>query len=165
MPVSDTDIKYYYSGDGTPQGSLGGAITSNEVPGSGTNVIFDDVDASEAQAGDVEYRCIYVKNTHATDTLYSAKVFISQDTTSADDEVDIGLDPAGKNGTATSIADEGTAPTGVTFSHPTDYDTGLSLGDLGPGEYYAIWIRRTVNANAASIANNSYQIKVQGQTA
>jgi|Deesub1362B_J571_1020462.scaffolds.fasta_scaffold00499_24 hypothetical protein len=170
MAVSDTDIKFYYSGDGTPQGSLGGAITSNEVPSSGTNVIFDDVSAEEAQSGDVEYRCIYVKNTNTTDTLYDARVFIAQDTLSADDEIDIGLDPAGvgdgtNTGVATSIADEGEAPTGVTFSHPTDYASGLVIGDLGPGQCIAIWIRRTVNAGAAAIASNSFQIKVQGQTA
>ena len=165
MAVADTDIKFYYSGDGTAKGSLGGAITENEVPSSGTNIIFDNVDASEAESGDVEYRCIYIKNTHPSDTLYDARVFIAQDTVSEDDEIDIGLDSAGKNGTATSIADESTAPSGVTFSHPTTYDDGLQLGDLGPGEYYAIWIRRTVNAGASALANNNYMIKVQGQTA
>ena len=126
--------------------------------------------ADEAQAGDVEYRCIYVKNTNATDTLFDARVFISQDTPSADDEIDIGLDPAGvgdgsTTGVATSIADEGTAPAGVTFSHPTDYDSGLVIGDLAPNQCIAIWIRRTVNAGAASTPSNSFQITVQGQTA
>jgi len=173
MPVSASDIVFYYSGDGTPSGSLGGAITSNAVPSSGTNIIFDDVDASEASSGDTEYRCIYVKNTNATDTLYSAKVFISQSTTSADDEVYIALDSAGigdgtTTGVATTIADEsdsGGALTGLTFSHPTDYSTGLLIGDLGPGQCQAIWIKREVSAGAASIANNSYDITVQGQTA
>ncbi len=80
------------------------------------------------------------------------------------------MDPAGvgdgvNSGVATTIADEGEAPAGVTFSHPTDYESGLVIGDLGPGQCQAIWIRRTVNAGAAATASNSFQIKVQGQTA
>ena len=45
----------------------------------------------------------------------------------------------------------------------TAYAAGLSLGDLAPGEFYPVWIRRTVTAAAGSAAE-TFKIRVQGDT-
>lgn len=170
MPLSATDIKFYLSGGTSntdPNLSLGGVISSTEIVDNIDNNLFDDVTGDESASGDVEYRCIYIKNTHTTITLQNAVVYISQETP-GDDIIDIGLDPAGvgdgsTTGVATTIPDESTAPTGVTFSHPTTKATGLSIGDLAPGQCIAIWIKRTVPAGAAAKAGNSFQLSVEGE--
>ena len=171
MTITQSDIEFYLSGgsDNTdPNASLGGAISSTAVQDNTLNNVFDDVSGQESQDGDTEYRCIYVKNNHASDTWYNVVVWISQETP-ADDQIDIGLDPAGvgdgsTTGVATTIPDESTAPEGVTFSHPLDKASGLSIGDIPAGQCQAIWLKRIVPAGTSSYADNSFQITVEGET-
>lgn len=164
MPIINTDIQYRMSGgaaNSDPAAALGGAMSSTAFT---ANSIFDDVSSAEATAGDAEYRCFYVRNGHATLTLTSAKVFIQAQTSSADTDIAIALGGEGVNGTAETVGNEGTAPTGESFSQPASYAAGLSLGDLAPGDYYPVWVRRTVNAGAAA-ATDTWTIRVQGDTA
>lgn len=164
MPIINTDIQYRMSGgaaNSDPAAALGGAMSSTAFT---ANAIFDDVSSAEATAGDTEYRCFYVRNGHATLTLTSAKVFIQAQTSSADTDIAIALGGEGVNGTAETVGNEGTAPTGESFSQPASYAAGLSLGDLAPGDYYPVWVRRTVNAGAAA-ATDTWTIRVQGDTA
>jgi len=173
LPITSSDIKWYLSGgqdNDDPNQSLGGQISNTEIQDGQLNNLWDDVSGEEAENGDTEYRCIYVKNTHSSLTLKNAVVWISQETLSEDDEVDIGLDPAGvgdgiNTGVATTIPNESTAPSGVTFSHPTSKASGLSIGDIPAGQCQAIWIRRTVNTGASAYNNNSYKLKIEGETA
>lgn len=124
--------------------SLPGAnTTQNPAIANQVNKLFDDVARLEAVAGDIEYRCFYVKNAHASDSMSSMLLWIDMDTNGVDD-LAIGLDPVGVSGTATTIANEDTAPAGVTFSAPTTELTALGLGTLTFGQYYPVWIRRTV---------------------
>lgn len=163
MPIVSADIHYRMSGGASnndPAAALGGAKSSNSFS---TNAIFDDVSSAEASAGDTEYRCFYVHNAHATLTLQGAKIWIQSQTSSGDTDIAIALGGEGKNGTAETVADENTAPSGESFSQPASFAAGLSLGDLAPGEHYPVWVRRTVNAAAAS-ATDTWTIRVQGDT-
>lgn len=165
MVIVDTDIKYFYSGDGTATGSLGGAITANEVTDGNLHNIFDKVLGAESLPGDIEYRCIYVQNKHATITLELAKLYFSSNTPDPANVIDIGLDLAGKNGTADTIVDENTAPSpAVSFSQPTTYGTGLSLGDLAPDDYFAIWFRRTISPSQPAKDAVSFTVEVDGDS-
>jgi len=171
MAIATTDLIWRLSGGASntdPAAALGGAMST---AGGGVitktktfNSIFDDVTGAEAAAGDIEYRCIYIHNEHATLTLSSAKVWIEANTTNT--EIDIGLDLAGKDGTADTIADESTAPDpAVTFAHNcTAYASGLALGDLAAGEGYAIWIRRTIASSKVATDDDNFTIRVQGET-
>lgn len=110
--------------------------------------LFDNVSALDSLEGDTEYRCIYIKNTHPTDTAFSVKVFIRSQPTGPD-SLAVGLDPAGigdgtSTGVATTSVDEDTAPAGVVFSAPSSSATGLVIGDLTPGDAHAVWIQRSV---------------------
>ena len=161
MPIVNTDIKYYLSGGASnsdPDASLGGARSTTTVVPSD---LFDDVSAAEATAGDTEYRCLYVLNDHATLTLTGAKVYLDTNTTG--DRISIALDGVGKNDTAETVGNESTAPTGETFSQPDDYAGGLSLGDLAPGDYYAIWARRVIPSSASG-GTDTWSLTVQGET-
>ena len=167
MAVVSGDIKYYLSGGATgagntnPDVSLGGVITSTLA---GTN-IFDNVTSTEATAGDVEYRCIFVKNTNATsDTLYSAKVWVVTNTPSGDTEVKIALAGEGASATTEIVANEGAAPVGESFAVCATEGAGLSLGNLVAGAYYGVWIQRTVTLGASAYANDGFTLRVKGDT-
>lgn len=170
MAVELSDIDWRLSGGATnanPAAALGGAISFAELVSGIFGGLFDDASAAEATAGDIEYRCLYIFNRHAADSLTSVVVWIEVQTTSADTSLDIGLDPAGNGngattGVATTVANEGTAPGGVAFSAPATAGAGLSIGTLGPGEGRAIWLRRTVNAGAVAASLDRCELRVQG---
>ena len=161
MAITSTDINYRLSGgasNSVTASSLGGVKSSVAASN-----YFDDVSSAEASAGDTEYRCIYIHNAHATLTLIGAKVFIQTNTPSSDTDIAIGLGSSAINGTEQTVADESTAPTGVSFSAPTTFAGGLAIGDLAAGAHKAVWVRRTVNAGAAAYAD-SFTLRVQGDT-
>lgn len=178
MPIVASDIKLKLSvktgsaGNstaGTPAGSLGKYISTTEISAVALNNLFDDVTGDENAASDVEYRCVFVHNAHATLTLLGAVVWldaevaggtaaaISVDTTAASA---IGATAA----QAKEIADEGTAPTSQTFSSPTTKATGLAIGDIPAGSCRAVWVRRTA-ANTAALDNDGFTLAVAGDTA
>lgn len=162
MAIVSTDIKYRLSGGASnadPLLSLGGIKSSNDAAAT----IFDDVSSAEASAGDTEYRCVYIHNNHGTLTLLGAKVWIQANTPSGDTDVAICLGTSAVNGTEQTVADESTAPSGVSFSAPTSFAGGLSLGDIPAGQHKAVWVRRTVNA-AAAAASDGFTLRVQGDT-
>ena len=161
MAIVSTDIQYRLSGGSSnsdPAASLGGVKSSTAASN-----YFDDVSSAEASAGDTEYRCVYVHNNHGTLSLIGAKVFIQANTPSSDTDVAIGLGSSAINGTEQTVANESTAPTGVSFSAPTTFAGGLAIGDLAAGAHKAVWVRRTVNAGAAAYAD-SFTLRVQGDT-
>ena len=141
-----TDIKFYLSG-GTantdPNLSLGGMI-SNTQAGTAIHQLFDLVLPAEALAGDIEYRCIWAKNTHVSETLYGAKLVVSLETTSTSTVVAWAYDATGTQ----VIASEKTAPVGLTFSTPYSYATGIALGDMAPNSTKMIWVKWSVTAGA-----------------
>jgi hypothetical protein len=165
MVIEETDIHFRYSGgaaNSDPLLSLGGTKSSVSYDSDVSNSIWDNVSGTEKTTGDVEYRCWYLHN-NSSSTLVATVIWISSQTDSTGDVIDIGLDPIGKNGTATTIANESTAPAGVTFSRPSSFNAGLILGDLAAGQHYAIWERRTVTAGAPTKIDNRGAIMVRGE--
>lgn len=139
-----------------PNASLGGVASANALSGTPLNNLFDNVSAAEAAAGDIEYRALSLHNSgNAEATL--VKIWIDTDTTSASTEIDIALD-AGTQ----SVVDESTAPSSpaLSFSHPA-VGSKLSISNIAAAEAQRVWIRRTVTAGAANLANDSTTIKVE----
>lgn len=170
MAIVASEIKFILSGGAsntTPANSLGGAISTQvggEITTDQLNNLWDNVSGDEAAAGDTEYRAIFIKNTNGSITLTGAKVWISSNTGSTDDDISIALADEGIANTIETVADESTAPTGPTFSAPTSFGTGLSLGNLGAGQAHGLWIKRVVGSSAAAVNNNAYTLSVQGTT-
>lgn len=165
MPIVASDIKIYLSGgaaNSNPNAALGGAISSVELVDNTVNNLFALASAAEADAGSVKYRAIYIKNTHATLTLVSPKVYISSNTTSPTTAVKIALaDEAGSP--IETVANESAAPVGPSFSTADGYSNGLSLGDLAPGATKAIWVEYTIDALTEAVAD-ALTIGVKGET-
>src|SRR3954454_11533100 len=144
MAIVASDIVYRYSGAaaggdttaGAAATSLGDQISTTAITTAVLNNLFDDVSGAEAAAGRVEYRCAFVLNNHATLTLQNAGIYITSQT-SGGGTIDMGLDPAAVSAKgsgsaqAAVVANEITAPAGVTFSTPTS-GSPLVIGDLAP---------------------------------
>lgn len=168
MSIVASDIKYRLSGgaaNSDVNASLGGAKSSVEVVDNTDNNLFDDVTGAEHTAGDVEYRCIYVHNAHGSLTLTSAVVWIQSDTSGADSDISIAVGTAAVNGTEQTVANESTAPSGVSWSDAaTSRAAGLALGDLPAGQHKAVWIRRTISAGSTAQAADTCSIQAGGDT-
>lgn len=168
MSIASSDIKYRLSGgaaNANVDASLGGAKSSVEVVDNTDNNLFDDVSGDEHTAGDVEYRCIYIHNGHGSLTLTGAKAWISSDTSGADSDLSIAVGTAAVNATEQTVADESTAPTGVSWSDAAvSRATGLSLGDIPFGQHKAIWLRRTITAGSTAQAADTCAVQAGGDT-
>lgn len=137
---------------------LGGAVSS---VASGL-AIFDDVQPSEAGAGRTEYRCEYVRNNRTDKTLRGAVLWISSNTPSTGTNVRVGLGTSGINGTEQTMANETTAPAGVTFKQADSKATGLALGDIPPGGRVAVWYERITLANTGAAQADGFTRTVEG---
>ncbi len=161
MAVTAANILFFYTGGGTnsdPNASLGGGA-GNPVFSTALNNLFDNVSAAESGAGDTEYRCLIVYNDHTTDSLYDVKIW-ADETTSSSTALALGLDALDTD--PVTIADESTAPVGITFTAANTEGTALTLTELGPLGYVGVWFRRTVTAGAAALAPDASVIRVKG---
>jgi hypothetical protein len=195
------------------------------------NELWDDVSKAESFAGDTEYRCLYIYNTHDVDAFLDTIAYITAQPT-PEATIAIGLDPitvgtglvhsvvgitrsgstataeitghpfvtgetlvfagadqaaynvtatvtyvdadhvsytvsgtpttpatgtiTASSGVAQTVANESTAPSGVTFTSPSSSGSGISFGEIAIGKCRALWVRRVVatrntTSNAASI--------------
>jgi len=143
--------------------------TSSVDLGVPANSMFDNVDGQEASDGDVEYRCIFILNDHATITFIAPYVWLETEVAGGAD-ISIGLDPAGvvprgqASAQAAEIATEDDAPAGVSFSAPTSKGTGLSVSNIPPDYCQAVWVRRTVDPGTAAKAGDGVTIRVEGDS-
>ena len=132
MPVLESDIELRYTAPGaasgntspgTAAGSLGRYVSTTGITSGALHNVFDAVTAAENAANDVEYRCIAVLNTDATDTWGSVTAWVSAQVAGGA-TMAIGLDPAGVVNTnsvsaqGAVVPNESTAPDGVSFSAP-----------------------------------------------
>lgn len=242
MPIVESDIKWYQSkSDGSSDGEsgydgLGGYRSSDEIVDDLSENVFDNINAAESEAGDEEYRCIFVRNEHATLTLEASRVYLetnspmcalttglanggSETTVEVDDnslfpskgtfiveEEEINYTgknvgnteftgcTRGYNGSSKvlhsigaecehnqirfaieapsptnsspvqTIADESTAPTGLTFSDARNFTDAQVVGDLAPGEKYGIWIKRKVGKDSQALDDIYFYLRIQGST-
>lgn len=173
MAIASADIVFRLSvtaaaGDttaGTPATSLGDQISTTAITTATLNNIWDDVSGAEAAAGDVEYRCLFVLNNHGSLTLTNPTITIASQTAGGG-TIDIATDniavsaKASASAQAAQIANESTAPTGVSA-----FGSGpLSLGDIGPGQVKGVWMRRTVTAGAGALNPDGVVLSVTGDT-
>ncbi len=152
---------------GNPNNSLGKYISTTQMS-TGANGLFDDISGAENAASTVDYRCIFIHNNHATLTMKNVKIYLASEVSGgASDQ--IGLDPAGvtavgsASAQAATIANELTAPSGVTFSAPTTDSGGLAPADIPAGSCVAVWVKRTAGNNAA-IASDGFTLGIAFDT-
>lgn len=173
MPDPETDpsnlaklsfLEVHLSGGATntdPNASLGGVVSNYAPRQLNRGNVFADLTEAQRIAGAVHYRCLYVVNTSPTDTMANLTVWLDGLPVNAGTAMAIGDDAAAVNGTATTVANETTAPGSVTFSAPTSYASGINLGTLAPGDFVAFWVRRTLTAGAAALMYDRLRLGLQ----
>lgn len=156
------------SGAGTAGSSLGKYISTTAWPDATLNGLFDDVSGAENAASTVDYRCIFVHNSNASNALETAVLYLSAEVAGgasiaigADTTAASAIGAAGAQ--ALQVANETTAPAGVSFSSPTTIGAGISLGTIPAGQCKAFWVRRTA-ANTAALSNDGVTLTVAGDT-
>ena len=177
MAITSADIKFKYSvktgtagnqETSTAFNSLGKYISTTEIPDAALNNLFDNVTGDQNAAGDVNYRCFFIHNAHATLTLMSAFIWISAEVPGGADMaflVDSTVaSPIGQaSAQAKEVVNEYGAPSEPTFYTTTTKGVNIS-GSLLPGYCRAFWVRRTAT-NSAALDNDSVTLKVEGETA
>lgn len=167
-PIAGTDIDFHLSGgagNSDPNASLGGAISTTQIVAASLHNLFDIVSGDEASAGDVEYRCFYIKNAHGTLAMQNTEIWVQTETPSGDSDEEIGLGTSAINGTEQTVANEATAPSGVTFAQANGEGASLSIGNIPAGQHKAIWIKRTITASAAAVNSDASVLRVKCETA
>ena len=160
------DIKFYLSGgyfNSDAILSLGGETSSFQLVSGTLNGLFDRVDTSEAESGDREYRCVYLRNTSQTRKLLGTKIWIETGTASADTAIAISIGSSGINGTEPTIPDEGLEPPMNFFEIPLQSPDEPNIGDLYPGDHIGLWIRWSVKTGTTSIGDDFAVIRIDGE--
>jgi hypothetical protein len=155
---------------GTAATSLGDQISTTAWAGGSVNDLFDDISGAENAASTVDYRCIFVHNSNASNTLQNAVVYLSAEVAGGA-SIAVAVDTtaasviASGSTQATTVANELTSPGAGAgaFSSPTTSATGLSLGNIPVGQCKAFWVRRTA-ANTAALSADGVTIAVTGDT-
>lgn len=154
---------------GTAATSLGDQISTTAMPDATLNALFDDISGAENAASTVDYRCLFIHNSNASNALQDAAVWLSAEVAGGA-SIAVGVDTTAASAIgaavaqALTIANETTAPSGVSFSSPTSFATGVALGTINAGYCRAIWVRRTA-ANSAALNSDGVTLSVQGDTA
>jgi hypothetical protein len=148
---------------GTGATSLGDQVSTTQLTSGAAADFFDNVSASEASTGDVEYRGGFVCNDHATDSATVVTLTV-QSQVALGASFDIGWDPAGVtvkglgSTQMATIANESTAPAGVTYSAGP-----LSTVTIPAGSVAGFWVRRTVTASTAAITTDGGVLRISGE--
>jgi len=152
---------------GTAAGSLGKYISTTEITDASSSNLFAAMAGSETITSTPRYRCIFVHNNHGTDTFTAPVVWISAEVAkgasvalAVDDTAASAVGSASAQ--AREITDDQTAPSVITFSSPTTKVAGLSLGDIGPGQCKAFWVRRTPPNHNMWLANDGATFTIEG---
>lgn len=164
MAIAQSDIQLRLSGGGSngdPTAALGGAKSSSSISSTILHNIFDRVSGDESAAGDVEYRILYIHNNHSSLAAQNVKVWLHSNPLN---DIDLGFKEA-VNATAGSIADEDTAPSGVSWSTAPTSSSKVDVATSIPaGQHRALYLRRTIAAGTAADDDAEFEVRVQIDT-
>jgi len=171
MPIVESDLIHRLSGqfalNTDPNLSIGGIMSTDAggvIVSDSDNNDMDDITSTEAAAGIVIYHGYFYSNEVATVLTWTNPVmFIDSLTSSGDTEVDIAIVLEAKNSTIELLANEETAPAGISFTRPVNKAAGLAIGDLNQNDFRGHWIKYQVDPGAISTADQ-YTIKAEGDT-
>lgn len=144
-----------------PSLCLGGLTSSVTISLTALHNLYDKVEISERVAGSTEYRAFDIVNVGDAATT-SQILYILSNTSSTDTNVEIGYDStAGShalNAALQTIANETTAPTGISFSQPT-LEAPITLPPIAAGQAIRVWIKWVVAAGSSAFPADSFSIR------
>ena len=178
MAITASDLEYRFSApeasggnqqaQDTPANSLGLWLATTPWLGGALHDLFGLVSGDDNANMSIEYRCLFFINKHATLTLTSPVAWFTSQV-SGGAVAAMGVDPTAASALNTTtpqaleIANRTIAPAGVAFSAPTSKGAGIALGNIGPRQCKAVWIRRSAFATVALDADG-FGIRVEGDS-
>lgn len=153
---------------GTANGSLGKYASTTAWTGGSLNDLYDDISGAENAASTVDYRGSAVLNNNGANVFENPVIYISAETAGGA-SMALGVDTTaasakgGASAQLLTIANELTAPAGVSFSAPTTLGAGLALSNIAVAFVKGIWFRRTA-ANSAALSADGFTLSVSGDT-
>ena len=163
MTIAADQLQFFLSGGAIntdPNYSIGGAISSAPVLGV-LNNLFRDVNSDEASLGRTDYRCVYIKNTSSSASLYEAEVYVFSQSSGGSNVV-IGISPSPVGTTAPLLAVDTLNPSGVAFQE-TSPSSRISIGTIGPNSAVPVWIKRTTSAGTSFKELDNFVLKITGK--
>lgn len=180
MPINGSDIRLRYSiaagtagnqlASGGPGTSRGRYVSTTVITSGVLNNLFPDVTGDENASMNVDYQCVFIHNAHATLTLQNTRVWMASQVAGGADAA-YAVDPTAASALgaagvqAAEIGSKDVAPTGVgPWLTATAKAGGAVLGNIGPGQVKAVWIRRSAT-NSGATSNDGLTLRVEGDTA
>ena len=169
MAIEESDLIYRLSGGVSnidPNDSIGGSMSTvagGIIDTDTVNNDMDDITSTEADAGITIYHGYFYENAHATLTWTSPVFWIESQTSSGDTTVNIAVALEAINTAIEVLADEETAPSGVTFTSPANKAAGIDIDSLDPSDNRGTWIEYIVNGGAVTVLDD-YTIEAEGDT-
>jgi hypothetical protein len=169
--VTSSDLVLRLSGglsNCNPKLSIGGQISTSACGIIKTNIVenlFDSVTNQEliqSIIGTYDYRCIYLYNANPNnEILQYVHVWVEQNTQSPFTDVDIGLGLSGIGETEQEIPNENMPPLFIAWSTARTEDFAHFIGNIAPGKWKAIWIRRRSGPapSGTSYPNDNYVLR------
>jgi hypothetical protein len=152
--------------------SLPSSTTSNTVTIANlSEKMLMNISKDQSYTGTEIYHCFGIENTGA-DAKKDVTIWVASNTPGQDTiSIAVGAAAAGNGSTTgieTAVANETTAPEGVTFTAPTTQATGLSVGDLsgsaGSTHTRCFWIKQLVPAGVdQEYLNNTFRIGISAK--
>jgi hypothetical protein len=155
-PITPADLVFnvYLSGGASnddPALSIGGAQSSELAD----PYLFDDVTFEQATDGLIDYRLVYLANEDEDDGQAAAYVSLQLE---AGRQISIGVATEDTDETVAAIANDTTAPAGVTFLTPTTSGAGVDLGTIPAGEAKGVWLRRSAAPGTDADITNAWRV-------
>jgi len=143
---------------GSPTSTSLGGYASNSAPSATTNGFYDAITTSDADAHDVEYRCLFVYNDGSYQVTGVTVAINSQLSGGATIALATNSQAAAAVASYNSgtVANENTAPT-VT----TGWVSSLTIGTLNAGQVRHFWLRRTALGDKA-VSGDYVNLRVTG---
>ena len=152
-----SDLTFHLTGGASnadPDLSLGGTGSSEVLSSTALNNLFDNVDPDEIDGSpNVDYRAIDIVNDGDAEA-HNIDFYLT-DTVNAESVLAIWYDSTGTQ----SIVNESTEPIGASWSLPL-VGSKLGFSDLAAAGTYRIWVRRTVDQDAANINEDTATLHV-----
>jgi hypothetical protein len=141
---------------------LGKYAATSAWAGGGTNDLFADITGAQNAASQVDYAGLAILNNNTANSAQNSVGYLSSEVAGGA-SVAIGFDTtaASAKGSASAqlltIANNTTAPAGVSFSSPT------TLGTIPVANVKGLWVRRTA-ANTSALSSDGVTLAVQVDT-
>lgn len=147
---------------------LGKYAATSAWAGGGTNDLFADITGAQNAASQVDYAGLAILNNNAANAAQNSVAYLSSEVAGGA-SIAIGADTTAASAKASAtaqlltIANNTTAPAGVSFSSPTTAGSGVSLGNIPVANVKGLWVRRTA-ANTSALSGDGVTLAVQVDT-